>query len=267
MNKWIFPLLLISGNSMAQVTSASPYCTAQYSDDMMNVPHAIEQVQFGSLDHTSGSTQYAAPHYVFYNNLTATTLIKGQTVPLIIHHDDGTTIHGLAAWIDFNGDHDFDDAGEKVGESLWPGDDDPMTGNSVTYQVAIPQAAIVGTTRLRVRVYEDDEYTFSGNNLPVMPCQFDGHDADWGETEDYELTITSAASLEELEFSARLVMTDALLSVENVNVHKLYVYAMNGQLVGESNTAQMDLSSFTSGMYLLKVQTVEGVVLDYKIAK
>ncbi len=258
--------LFVAGFAQAQTTNPSPYCASQYSDDFMNVPHTVERVRFGSLDNNSGPNQYAAPHYVFYSNLSV-TVSKGSTLDLIVNHDDGTTIHGMAAWIDFNGDHDFDDAGEKVGETLWPGDDDPNTGNSQTYSVTIPANVATGTTRMRVRVYEDDDYTFSGTNLPVLPCQFNGVDADWGETEDYTITISGGAGLtESLEASQYSYSNNQfrLLTEESASIS---LVNMNGQILTSTLEKTIDLTNYTAGVYLIRIQMSSGEMKQLKISK
>lgn len=260
--------VFVAGFGQAQTTNPSPYCASQYSDDFMNVSHSVERVQFGTLDNNSGANQYAAPHYVFYNNLSV-TVNKGQTLNLKITHDDGTTIHGMAAWIDFNGDNDFNDAGEKVGETLWPGDDDLTTGNSQTYSVTIPTNAVSGTTRMRIRVYEDDDYTFSGADMPVLPCQFNGTDADWGETEDYKLTISggSTASIEEHLSPNEYIFNNQLFTLlldENALVN---VVNMNGQILSTTADKVIDLSYYSEGIYLIRIQTAGGIFKQVKVIK
>lgn len=259
---------LMSLSAFGQTTNPSPYCSAQYSDDFMLVPHAITNVQLASLQNTSGSVQAAAPHYVFYSNLTAPNLTKGQSYTIAITHDDGTTIHGLAAWIDFNGDHDFDDAGEKLGETLWPGNDQPDAGDTRSYTFTVPSTALVGTTRLRVRLYEDDDYTFSGNNLPVLPCQFNGVDADWGETEDYTVGILSGstATLQELLASNYLKMSENQVLITSELVASMSIIGMNGQLALSSTTV-LNTAGLAEGVYMLELQFKDGTRLATKLVR
>lgn len=268
MKNYMYLSVFVAGLAQAQTTNPSPYCTAQYSDDFMNVPHAVERVQFGTLDNASGATQYAAPHYVFYNNL-GVTVNKGQTLNLTITHDDGTTIHGMAAWIDFNGDHDFDDAGEKVGETLWPGDDNPNTGNSQTYSVTIPASAVSGTTRMRIRVYEDDDYTFSGTDLPVLPCQFNGQDADWGETEDYPVTISggSTASLTEIPDSDDYTFIQQVFTWLSEGQAVLSLVNSSGEVIAVSTDKRMDLNHVPNGMYLVRIEESNGTFKQVRLLK
>ena len=81
----------------------------------------------------------------------------------------------IAAFIDFNHDGDFYDAGEKIAQS-------PAMSANGTYSVAftVPVSAYIGTTTLRVReVYG----SIQGTNID--PCA----SAFFGETEDYSITI------------------------------------------------------------------------------
>jgi hypothetical protein len=218
------------------------------------------------LDNNSGATQFAAPHYVFYNNLTVNAS-RNQTYTLTITHDDGTSIHGIAAWIDFNGDSDFDDANEKVGQTLWPGDDDANTGNTVIYSVTIPATAVLGTTRMRVRIYEDDDYTFSGNDLPVLPCQYNGTDYDWGETEDYKLVISSgSASINENKTAVNYTFDGKTFNVQD-EVSMIQLIGLNGQVIIETKENRLDVSAASSGIYIVNVVKQKGESTQVKIAK
>ena len=261
---------LCSAQLFSQITVFTPYCDGSFAGGFIDVPHAITRVQLNTLDNNSGSTQYVTPHYVFYNNLTSTSLLKGSSQTLPINHDDGTTIHGIAAWIDFNQDNDFDDSGEKVGETLWPGDDDPLTGTSVVYPFTVPTGSVTGNTRMRVRVYEDDVYTFSGTDLPVLPCYYTGNTSyDWGETEDYSVTITapSTNSMNELENDFSLVFSESTISIYNQSgISKIQLVNMLGLVVSESYDSMTILFSNTEkGLYLLIFHDDKGIVFSKKI--
>lgn len=82
----------------------------------------------------------------------------------------------LQAWIDWNGDQDFDDAGEQVASDV------TLTGGSVDLSIAVPAAAALGDTVMRVRWS-----TASG----LGP---DGIAMD-GEVEDFLFTVLAGASL------------------------------------------------------------------------
>jgi hypothetical protein len=125
----------------------------------------INGVQLGSISNlNSGGT--TGPNYTFYSSLS-TNLTKGQSHTLTI--TGGTYSPDVyAAWIDLNGDLDFNDTGEKLGE---------VTSNASNQQLSISFTIPVSnpnlSTRLRVRC---------AYNAPSMsPCT----DYQYGETEDY----------------------------------------------------------------------------------
>ncbi len=179
---------LFSGICFSQITEPAPYCGAGYLDVFGGLNHHISSVELNTLNNVSGAVATPAPHYIYYNDLPATDLERGSTQDLIINHSGGVTIHMIAAWIDFNNDGDFTDVGEKIGEEHWP----PAT--ELTFTFTVPATAAIGVTRMRVRVYEDDDYTFSELDPPALPCEHSalGVDTDFGEgeTEDYDVNIT-----------------------------------------------------------------------------
>ena len=266
----LFLAAITIGHANAQSTDSAPYCEAIYNGGFIDVPHAITSVEMGTLINNSGPTQYVTPHYVYYNNITAPSIMQGNSINLAINHDDGTTIHGLAAWIDFNQDNDFDDAGEKVGETLWPGDDDPNTGTGVTYLVSVPSDAVVGTTRMRIRVYEDDNYTFSRTDLPVLPCKYNTTmNYDWGETEDYNVNILAASTggIDELSNDLRIIKTEDKLTISNgLKIREMTIVNLQGMIVSTSVSSEsIEISHVISGVYLLQITDENGQIVTKKI--
>ncbi|MEZ5047461.1 MAG: GEVED domain-containing protein [Chitinophagaceae bacterium] len=119
-----------------------------------------------------------------YSNFTTlgtlTTLPQGGSVPFQVDEDecDGAIYYacGIAIWIDFNQDGDFDDAGEEVYM-----ENTSLAGpRSATGNIAIPATATLGVTRMRVTAAEG----FAGTGV-LTPCLSYGY----GETEDYFVEI------------------------------------------------------------------------------
>jgi len=196
MNKTMLFLALFVANLItnAQSTNPSPYCNAAF-DDMQGFPvdDHINSVSFGSLNNVTNS-QYAAPHYVFYNNLAIPNFIKGNNYTLNVSF---TTSGGCAygVWIDFNRNNIFE-TNEKVagttGNDMLP----VGTTSSINKLVQIPNTASIGNTRMRVRIVEDDNYNMVTTN--ILPCNASASAADvmdWGETEDYTINITATAPI------------------------------------------------------------------------
>lgn len=177
--------------SSAQITSPAPYCAAGYDDGFITVDHHISKVTLGTLSNTSGATQFAAPHYAYYNTLAAPNLIRGNSYPLSVTHDGGTSIHFVAVYIDYNQNNSFADPGELV---LVQDIIVNNVTNPSTASITIPATATLGVTRMRVMVFEDDDYTWGAGSTVPSPCTADASGSfDWGETEDYNIKITSSA--------------------------------------------------------------------------
>ena len=77
----------------------------------------------------------------------------------------------LNAWIDFNRDGDFEDAGEQIATDATP------TGGTITLNVAVPGTATLGTSYARFR-FSSDTGLPPGNS-----------EASNGEVEDYQIII------------------------------------------------------------------------------
>lgn len=143
------------------VSFAPYYCPAKADRPWLEW---IERVQFGEIDHLSFKTAYG--------NFTdqTTPVILGQTLPLTVTPAFSWEVFEqyFRAWIDYNRDGDFEDAGELVMESVGAG--------PVGADVQIPDNAPIGETRLRIAMQR--------GQFP-SPCQ----DFEWGEVEDYTVLL------------------------------------------------------------------------------
>jgi phosphodiesterase/alkaline phosphatase D-like protein len=187
--------LLISLTGIAQSTNPSPYCDGKFDDvdGTFPVNDQIKSVSIGTLTNASNA-QFAAPHYVFYNNLATPNLTIGSSYQLSLKfYVAGGSGYGV--WIDYNRNSVFD-ANEKVAGSTangWLALGDNIAANST---ITIPATALSGTTRMRVRIVEDDMYT-AVNGANIAACNT-GTSAeaimDWGETEDYTVMLIGSAT-------------------------------------------------------------------------
>ncbi|WP_299889010.1 GEVED domain-containing protein [uncultured Lacinutrix sp.] len=122
---------ITDGNSAPMPTD---YCDAGFQGS-----NYIDEVIFGDINNKSGNSGYSD-----FTNL-GTNLVKGESVALTVN--PGIDFHDpnyFGAWIDWNKDGDFTDAGEEVLlKTNGPG--------GVTTTVVVPNTAQNGATRLRVR--------------------------------------------------------------------------------------------------------------------
>jgi parallel beta-helix repeat protein len=135
----------------------------------------ISHVVFNNINNTSpqGTTSYT--NYAL--DQTKSTVIEiGVTYDLTVERNTNKNKITRTAWIDWNADGDFDDAGEKVGEQL------NSSTLSWTTQVKVPTLAKTGATVLRIAVNQGTQ-----NNTPCGPNVF-------GEYEDYRVYIRPDAT-------------------------------------------------------------------------
>lgn len=141
------------------------YCVAKGS----NGPETITKVQLGTINNASARS---ATGYHDYTNLS-TTLEQGNTYTLsvdIIGYKEGDKDE-IYAWVDWNQDNDFEDAGETITVTK-------VSNLKGVATITVPANATLGNTRMRVKV--------SYNSTTACG------DFSYGEVEDYALVVNEA---------------------------------------------------------------------------
>jgi hypothetical protein len=153
-------------NSRTCLDGPEPYCpaaSATASDEF------IANVTIGSIDNDSGADTYS------YFACLASDLERGPLHVLTVTLGDASSADIGGAWIDWNQDLDFADEGETLTTS-WSG-----TGPyALTF--GIPESAVLGKARLRVRVQDGVAQPF------ISACG----GTDVGEVEDYTVRVVDA---------------------------------------------------------------------------
>lgn len=178
-------------SSVASVNVGTIYCTstasaAQLCDNDEFVARVIFDDQFNH------ATECVSGGYVNYTNISATV---GRGTSYNIRVNNGVVVAGVptelfgftgdrcGVWIDWNQDGDFDEVGENV---VMNTTNQPFFW---TASITVPNDAAFGETRMRIRIV---------NNETPSSCGL----AFFGETEDYELTVTSLLPVELSSFTA-----------------------------------------------------------------
>lgn len=127
----------------------------------------ITQVQFGNINNTSVSSGYGD-----YTSMSA-TIAPGTSQSITVTPSASWASSKLSIWVDWNGDKDFDDAGEvTVINGAGP----------YTTTLAAPSNAAIGVTRMRIRL------SYGGS---LSTACGDG----WtGEVEDYTISVSNNAA-------------------------------------------------------------------------
>ena len=160
--------------------------------------------------------------YSDFTDEVLTTLNRGDTYTLQV---DGHTTGGykefLKAWIDFNNDKDFIDAGEEINLGNYT-----FNGNyTFSANFKVPADAVLSDTRMRVYL------KYAGE---PCPCE----NASYGEVEDYTVNIISPAVLAD-EYSDYGEDTDGdgyynYMAIDvGVNVTEPGYYRISGSLYDE----------------------------------
>lgn len=230
------------------VTSVTGPCTAAsvYCDEF------IQQVILNTLNNQS-----ACNNYTDYTQ--GTNLVKGQAydiaiIPQITGGSPGTAYTGdeIAAWIDFNGDFDFDDPGERIAfVSI-------VSGSSLVFNFSVPSNAVTGVVKMRVRISFNGE---QGGEGPIDPCGV----TNYGEVEDYNIVLSNYLGLEQNHLDAISIYpnpaTDEVkIDLSGINGENLSfeLLDMTGKVIfmqnhSPNNLVIFDLSRVAKGSYQVRI--------------
>jgi len=159
-------------------TTSISYCTSTASNSTYS---SIEGVELAGESITLNKTSSVCTGYSdFTTGENKPDLDQGGSYSLTVTYGSCSSSYasGVAAWIDYNQDGDFGDAGEQIcvvsSESTGP----------YVFNFTVPAGATPGDTRIRIILDE--------SSIPSNPC-FTGYS--WGETEDYTITINTGAPM------------------------------------------------------------------------
>jgi hypothetical protein len=138
----------------------------------------IDWVSLNTLSNQSSGCNGNSNSYIRYTpEQYTTTLEQGQSYPMHIQTGN-LNAEFLAVWVDWNNDYDFDDVNELMTTTFSKQFD-------CTFSFQVPTGeGISGQKRMRVRC------AYQLSFQPNGACS----SAQWGETEDYTITIASPAT-------------------------------------------------------------------------
>jgi chitodextrinase len=224
-------------------TTSVQYCN---SNGNSVADEYISNVQLNTINQTSGAGAGG------YSNFTGikTSLSTGTQYTLTVTPTwTGTKYNeGFAAWIDYNQDGDFTDAGEQV---LSAAASQNLT-TSVTFTV--PSGAVSGETRMRI--------SMKYNAIPTS-CEVFGY----GEVEDYTVILvgttadTNAPTAPTSLVANNITETTANLawnaSTDNVGVKNYELYS-GANLIGTTTTTSQQVTGLVIGTtYTFTVKAVD----------
>ncbi|MFN7776909.1 GEVED domain-containing protein [Flavobacterium sp.] len=258
----------------AQSTSPFPYCDSHYKEKNYPFIYAIKSITLGDFTNITNG-QFSFPHYVFYNNLSTPSFVKGSSYSISLSFDLGGTA-GYGIWIDYNQNDNFEESEKVFGTSSSPLH---VFNSQVSGVFTIPSKALIGLTRMRVRVLSDDNYfSNTSSNFSILPCNLDNQIMNTGETEDYNIFITSSSNIKDdinskdLFFFLYPPKGSILNFSDEIDVNKEYEFKIINFLGSEIQSGvvnkerqNIDISLLLKGIYKIQLFQKNLLILQKKI--
>ena len=260
MKKITLALALLTCGVQAQ-TFPSPYCTVNPAD---TTTEEITSIDFGgttitNIDLSSISIDETATIITINQEGTYTLEVAGNTV--------GDFDNDIVAFIDWNQNDVLDDAGEiyEIGTITNSIGSD---GVFISMDITVPTGAVLGTTRIRItKTYQDPDSPAEIDPCGILFFPFGfGPFGGYGQALDFTLEIEAPLSIDSFEVNDLTVYPIPTKDVLNVTyksvINAVTVYNLLGQEVYFKSTTsanlQLDLSSLTIGIYIVKLISEEG---------
>lgn len=226
------------------------YCTAT----SVTCDEYIASVTFGGLNNTTQCDNYS---YYWANNPPSIT--KGSSYQLDIFPGipGGSAYTGdqIAAWIDWNGDNDFNDANEEIENYIVSASSIFPLVNFVT----VPNNAVLGNTRMRIRI----TYDIATEGV-IEPCG----ETEYGEVEDYLLNIldfNNVNNIDKIDINIYPNPSNGIVNIsfDEIEISEIIVRNALGQEIYKVNTLNkqntiIDLTGYENGLYLITFNTASG---------
>lgn len=214
------------------------YCTSNSNSFATDF---IDLVSINGASKTSvGST------YTFYNEPVLFTLTEGATTSIVLSPNTTNRRENWRVWIDYNGDKDFNDAGELVFQA------NNKKGNA-TGSFIVPAVVSADQTRMRV--------SMGYGAIPPMCGSFAN-----GEVEDYTINIAPAANAPLMAQDTKLALElfpNPAIDLLNVKVTtpsskiNVKLYSVMGIILRDFDVASpittVDLNGLSKGIYYIGV--------------
>ncbi|MFI5172672.1 MAG: GEVED domain-containing protein [Chitinophagales bacterium] len=239
----------------ASFTAAAGYCT---SSGTFASSRWIDYVHLGSITRTSSSDGG-------YYNATAlsTNVVKGSSYSISYSAGFSGTVYQMywKAWIDYNLDGDFTDAGEPIFQKK------ANTSGTLTKNFTIPATAATGLTRMRI------SSKYGGF---ATSCE----NFSYGEVEDYSINILPALPSGTINPFALNIYPNPSNGIFNLEYYNAYnggimmeIFDITGNKIrtekidGDNGLIIVDITSMATGIYFVRTTTADGVSFIEEVVK
>lgn len=265
MKKITLALILLTFGAQAQ-SFPSPYCDIEDTS-----VEEITSIVFGetTISNTNNSD------VLIDKTSTIIDVVPGETYTITVEGDTyGDFDNDITAFIDWNQNFTLNDTDEVYAVGTIT-DSNGNDGNSVTFDITIPEDALLGSTRIRItKVYGDEDSLAEVNPCAIEMDAFGmGAFPGYGQALDFTLNVVTL-SVNTFDANALSVYPVPTKDVLNINykseLSAVKIYNLLGQEVFAQNTAasalQLDISSLSAGTYIVKLST-EGMQHSLRIIK
>lgn len=237
--------------------TSSGYCNVSVDFDV----EPITMVNFANINNLTSETVNATPAYEDFTAIVG-NVVRGNTYQLTVKGNTvGQFEHDIRAFFDWNKDGVFDMQTEYYPAVLTPSTGVDAVEASIS--ITIPATATIGDTRMRIikdqwNVYEEGEFDACLN-------------AYYGQIEDY--TINIQENLGTIDFNKndfRLYPnpTEGIINIQaNQEIKNITIYNHLGQLIATQKAPQINITSLSSGIYMIRVDFVNGQTANKKVIK
>ncbi|MBW7912992.1 MAG: T9SS type A sorting domain-containing protein [Taibaiella sp.] len=186
-----FTLLLAFTATVCAERVQAQYCMLPGRTIYSNDQPGILNFKLKNINRTSSNVEKPLNQPSLVVTTDSTVLERGKTYPVSIMHSKDNVIfpnarNNIRVWIDYNGDKDFEDAGETVITK------DYEYAGTYTDSFTVPATAKLGVTRLRATAKMSSD---AGHTIPTS-CDMPADPIDYhGEMEDYTVTIIAPSDV------------------------------------------------------------------------
>lgn len=229
------------------------YCTATHGT--VNADR-ISNVNFGGINNPSSATTVTGG-YEDFTSVTGNVEANG-TYTMTVAIASGNANDRVGVWVDSNNNGTFETTEYTV---LTTSGTTSASGN-----IAIPSNAVIGNTRMRVRLQRSTSGPGAANACGNLTGQ--------GRTQDYTVNIVPEGTLAASDINKANVaiypnpFKDVLRISDVKGVKSISVNDMSGRQVKTlAPSAEINLSSLKEGLYIVNLQMEDGSIKSFKAIK
>lgn len=225
----------------------------------------LTNVTFGTINNTTTCGAGG------YNDFTAmsTDVKRNASYEFSASTGAGWQYESVHVWIDYNHDGVFTEE-----EYTYIGSN---PGGTVTNMITIPENALEGATRMRVRVFpmpgpDHPQASIAYGNEGAC---YDNAEYPYGEIEDYTVNIGELGLTNVNDAAVKLYpnpVHDVLTIESKTAIQSVEIYNIAGQMVNSISSlnkskTEINVSKLTPGVYVVRTTDANGNINSYKVVK